>query len=71
MTLHVSSLVTHLRPEEAYSLIEFLDQLRNALMLTYGDEMYPSKNLRISSDHALVSAATAPVGDKAGDCLWQ
>ena len=39
MTMRVNTLVTHLRPEDAYTLIEFLDQLRAALMQTYGDEI--------------------------------
>jgi hypothetical protein len=39
MTMRISTLVTHLRPEDAYTLVEFLDQLRDMLMRTYGDEM--------------------------------
>lgn len=39
MTMRVNTIVTHLRPEDAYTLIEFLDQLRDMLMQTYGDEM--------------------------------
>ena len=39
MTLRVNMLVTHLRPEDAYVLIETLDQLRDTLMQTYGDEI--------------------------------
>ena len=39
MSMHVSKIITHLRPDEAYTLVEFLDQLRDMLMQTYGDEM--------------------------------
>jgi hypothetical protein len=39
MTMRVSTLVTHLRPEEAHSLIECLDQLRDALLQTYGEDI--------------------------------
>jgi len=39
MIMRVNRIVTHLRPEDAYTLVEFLDQLRNVLMQTYGDEI--------------------------------
>ena len=39
MTLRVNTLITHLRPEDAYLLIDFLDQLRAMLLQTYGDEI--------------------------------
>jgi hypothetical protein len=39
MTMRVNTIVTHLRPEDAYTLIEFLDQLRDMLIQTYGDEV--------------------------------
>ena len=39
MTMRVSKLTTHLRPEDAYTIVEFLDQLREMLMQTYGDEI--------------------------------
>ena len=39
MTMRVSQITTHLRPEDAYTVIEFLDQLRAMLMQTYGDEI--------------------------------
>jgi hypothetical protein len=39
MTMRINRLVTHLRPADAYTLIEFLDQLREVLMDTYGDEI--------------------------------
>ena len=32
MTMRVSKLTTYLRPEDAYTLVEFLDQLREMLM---------------------------------------
>jgi hypothetical protein len=39
MTMRVNTIATHLRPEEALTVIEFLDQLRERLMQTYGDEI--------------------------------
>lgn len=32
-------LVTHLQAEQAYTLVEFLDQIRGVLMQAYGDEV--------------------------------
>ena len=37
--MRVNKIVTHLQPGEAYTLIEFLDQLRDVLMQTYGDDI--------------------------------
>ena len=39
MSMRVNTIITHLSPEEAITLIEFLDQLRKVLMLTYGDDI--------------------------------
>lgn len=39
MSLRVNTLVTYLRAEDALTLIEFLDQLRDMLMRTYGEEI--------------------------------
>jgi hypothetical protein len=39
MTMRINTLVTHLRAEEAIVLIEFLDQLREVLVRTYGDDV--------------------------------
>jgi hypothetical protein len=39
MTMRVSTLVTHLRPQDAHALLEALDQLRDALLKTYGDDI--------------------------------
>lgn len=39
MSLRITQLITHLQPEDAYTLIESLEQLRNALMQTYGDDI--------------------------------
>lgn len=39
MNMRVLKMAAHLRTDEAASLIEFLDQLRDVLMRTYGDEM--------------------------------
>ncbi len=37
--MRVNTIVTHLRPEDAYTIVEFLDQLRDMLMHTDGDDM--------------------------------
>ena len=39
MSMRVNTIVTHLRPEEALTLIEFLDQVREVLMRSYGDDV--------------------------------
>ena len=39
MSMRVNTIITHLSPEEAITLIEFLDQLREVLMQSYGDDM--------------------------------
>jgi hypothetical protein len=39
MSTRIHTLATHLRPDEAFTLIEFLDQLRDVLMDTYGDDI--------------------------------
>ncbi len=37
--MRINTIVTHLRPDDAHTLIEFLDQLRTVLMQTYGREI--------------------------------
>ena len=39
MIMRVHRIVTHLRPEDAHTLIAFLDQLRDVLIETYGDDI--------------------------------
>jgi hypothetical protein len=39
MSMRVHKLTTHLRAEDAYTIIEFIDQVRDMLMLTYGNEI--------------------------------
>ena len=39
MSMRVNTIITHLRPEDAHTLIEFLDEVRDALMQTYGGEI--------------------------------
>ncbi len=39
MTMRVSKIITYLRPEDAHTLVEFLDQLREILLQTYGDDI--------------------------------
>jgi hypothetical protein len=39
MTMRVNKIITYLQPDEAYTLIEFLDQLREMLMHTYGEDI--------------------------------
>ncbi|MCY0915650.1 hypothetical protein [Massilia antarctica] len=37
--MRINTIITHLRPDDAHTLIEFLDQLRTVLMQTYGCEI--------------------------------
>ena len=37
--MRIHTIVTHLRPDDAHTLIEFLDQLRAVLMQTYGPDI--------------------------------
>jgi hypothetical protein len=53
MTMRVLKITTHLRADEAHTLIEFMDQLRAVLIDTYGDEI--TAMLREASQHELVS----------------
>jgi hypothetical protein len=39
MSMRTHRLTTYLRPEQAFTLIEFLDQVREVLMQAYGDEI--------------------------------
>ena len=39
MTLRFNQLVTHFEPDEALTVIEFLDQLREVLINTYGEQI--------------------------------
>ncbi|MFZ6876257.1 hypothetical protein ACO0LF_29690 [Undibacterium sp. Di27W] len=39
MSMRVNQIVTHLRPEDVCSIIEFLDQVRDMLMKAYGDDI--------------------------------
>ena len=39
MSMRINTIVTHLRPDDAHTLIEFLDQLRAMLQQTYGREI--------------------------------
>ena len=39
MSLRIITIVTRLRAEDAHTLIEFLDQVRDALMQTYSGEI--------------------------------
>jgi hypothetical protein len=39
MIMRTNTLIMHLRPADAYTVIEFLDQLRDLLMSTYGGEI--------------------------------
>jgi hypothetical protein len=53
MSLRVHKLTTYLQPEEAYTLIEFLDQMRDVLLLAYGDDIT-----------AMLKQASAPQGSR-------
>lgn len=37
--MQVNKLTTYLRPEDAYTIVEFLDQVRDMLMQAYGDDI--------------------------------
>jgi hypothetical protein len=37
--MRIHRLATHMQAEQAYNLVEFLDQLREVLMHAYGDEI--------------------------------
>ncbi|MBI1889495.1 MAG: hypothetical protein HYS18_02485 [Burkholderiales bacterium] len=39
MSMRVNTIVTHLRAEDALTLIEFLDQVREVLAQTYGEDI--------------------------------
>ena len=39
MSMRINTIVTHLRPDDAHTVIEFLDQLRTLLTQTYGREI--------------------------------
>lgn len=39
MTMRIHKIITHFGPEEAYTLIDFLDQLRAVMIQSYGDEI--------------------------------
>jgi hypothetical protein len=39
MSMRIHKLATHLGTEEAFVLIEFIDQLRDTLMQAYGNEI--------------------------------
>ncbi len=39
MSMRIIKIVTHLRAEDARTLIGFLDDVRDTLMLTYGPEI--------------------------------
>jgi len=39
MSMHTHRLTTYLRAEDAFTLIEFLDQVRDMLLETYGDDI--------------------------------
>ena len=56
MSMRIHKLATHLRPEEAFTLIEFLDQLRDVLMHTYGEDI-----------GAMLRQASAPPTSNDGD----
>jgi len=48
-----NTIITHLSPEEAIMLIEFLDQVREVLMQTYGD------NIKTTLQEATTTVAPA------------
>lgn len=39
MSMRILELATRLRPDDAHTLLEFLDQLRDVLLQHYGDDI--------------------------------
>lgn len=39
MTMKITQLITHWQPDEALATIQFLDELRDLLWRTYGEEI--------------------------------
>lgn len=58
MSMRVSSLVTHLGARDALTVIEFIDQLRDMLIETYGDQI-----------RAMLYEASLPDGCDGGESL--
>ena len=56
MSMRILKIVTHLRPVDAHMLIEFLDQAREVLMLTYGQEII-----------AMLQEATTTIAPRSAD----
>lgn len=54
--MRIHKLATYLNAEEAYTLIEFLDQVRDMLMQTYGEEIT-----------TMLQQASAPQASISGD----
>lgn len=52
MSMRIHTLVTHLRPDDAHTLIDFLDQLRAALMQTYGRDIEAMLQECCATQHA-------------------
>lgn len=55
MSMRIHTLVTHLQAEDAYRLVEFLDQLRDRLIQPYSEEM--KAMLQAASQHDPTSEA--------------
>ena len=53
MSMRIIKIVTRLRAEDAHTLIEFIDEVRDILMQTYGAE------IRAMLQHATTREATA------------
>lgn len=49
MTMRLTQLTTHWTADEAHTVIEFLDRLRDTLWATYGDEII--EMLKAASDN--------------------
>lgn len=50
MSMRVNTIITHLRAEDAVTLIEFLDHLRDVLARTYGPEIMAMMQ-QVGSEH--------------------
>lgn len=60
MSLRILPLALHLTPEQALTLLELLDQLRELLLQAYGDEITTMLSAATSSLPAAPSTGTDP-----------
>ena len=61
MSMHVHKLVTHLTASDALSVIDVLDQLREVLMASYGDDIQQMLKDAQRSDATSLDSKTEPI----------